>query len=36
LGGLKADYLSLVGFALVVVLAVVALTVPAGFHIFGL
>lgn len=35
-GGRQAAYLSLVGFAIVVVLAVVARTVPAGFHIFGL
>ncbi|MBF4510680.1 MAG: cytochrome c biogenesis protein CcsA [Aeromicrobium sp.] len=35
-GGRKAAYLSLAGFVLVVVLAVVARTVPSGFHIFGL
>jgi ABC-type transport system involved in cytochrome c biogenesis permease subunit len=35
-GGRQAAYVSLVGFALVVVLAIVARTVPAGFHIFGL
>ena len=35
-GGRRAAYISLVGFVLVVVLAVVARTVPAGFHIFGL
>jgi ABC-type transport system involved in cytochrome c biogenesis permease subunit len=34
--GRSAAYLSLVGFALVVVLAIVARTVPAGFHVFGL
>jgi ABC-type transport system involved in cytochrome c biogenesis permease subunit len=34
--GRSAAYLSLVGFVLVAVLAVVARTVPAGFHVFGL
>jgi ABC-type transport system involved in cytochrome c biogenesis permease subunit len=34
--GRSAAYLSMVGFAVVVVLAIVARTVPAGFHIFGL
>lgn len=34
--GRSGAYLSLAGFALVVVLAVVARTVPAGFHVFGL
>jgi len=34
--GRRGAYLLLVGFALVVVLAVVARTVPAGFHVFGL
>jgi len=34
--GRPAAYLSLVGFAFVAVLAVVARTVPAGFHVFGL
>lgn len=33
--GRSAAYISLAGFVLVVVLAVVARTVPAGFHIFG-
>lgn len=32
----SAAYLSMVAFLLVIVLAVVARTVPAGFHIFGL
>ena len=35
-GGRRAAYLALVGFATVAILAVVARTVPAGFHIFGL
>ena len=35
-GGRRAAYLALVGFATVTILAVVARTVPAGFHIFGL
>ncbi|HSQ22624.1 MAG TPA: cytochrome c biogenesis protein CcsA [Coriobacteriia bacterium] len=35
-GGRPAAYLSVVGFVLVAILAVVARTVPAGFHIFGL
>ncbi|MBN1192353.1 MAG: cytochrome c biogenesis protein CcsA [Coriobacteriia bacterium] len=35
-GGRSAAYLALVGFVLVAVLAVVARTVPAGFHVFGL
>ena len=34
--GRSAAYLALVGFVLVAVLAVVARTVPAGFHVFGL
>lgn len=34
--GRNAAYLSLAGFVAVLVLAVVARTVPAGFHIFGL
>lgn len=34
--GRSAAYLSLIGFGLVVVLAIVARTVPAGFHVFGL
>jgi ABC-type transport system involved in cytochrome c biogenesis permease subunit len=34
--GRSAAYISLVGFALVAVLAVIARTVPAGFHVFGL
>ncbi|MDZ4166686.1 MAG: cytochrome c biogenesis protein CcsA [Coriobacteriia bacterium] len=35
-GGRQGAYLSLAGFVLVVILAVVARTVPSGFHIFGL
>ncbi len=34
--GRSAAYLSLAGFVLVMILAVVARTVPAGFHVFGL
>jgi len=34
--GRSAAYLSLGGFVLVTILAVVARTVPAGFHVFGL
>ncbi len=34
--GRSAAYLSLIGFALVIVLAIVARTIPAGFHVFGL
>ncbi|MRS12764.1 MAG: hypothetical protein EG823_06805 [Actinobacteria bacterium] len=34
--GRSAAYLCLAGFALVVVLAIAARTVPAGFHVFGL
>lgn len=34
--GRRGAYLALAGFVLVVVLAVVARTVPAGFHVFGL
>lgn len=34
--GRRGAYLSLAGFVLVVVLAVLARTVPAGFHVFGL
>jgi len=34
--GRRGAYIALLGFVLVVVLAVVARTVPAGFHVFGL
>jgi ABC-type transport system involved in cytochrome c biogenesis permease subunit len=34
--GRSAAYISLAGFALVAILAIVARTVPAGFHVFGL
>jgi len=34
--GRSAAYIAIAGFALVAVLAVVARTVPAGFHVFGL
>jgi ABC-type uncharacterized transport system permease subunit len=34
--GRRGAYLLLVGFVLVVALAVVARTIPAGFHVFGL
>jgi len=34
--GRRGAYISLAGFVLVVALAVVARTVPAGFHVFGL